>query len=141
MTLASKAKDRGTRLESDPNFFQTISFTGLSIVPGDTFAWAGLDFDLIVSVSPLTLSSGPLCTSSGCAVSTSLDNALFSVFFSDGKEASAMFTSGNIFLTHIFTLVPDAVSIPEPATFALFGIGLAGLGVMSRRRRKRADAA
>jgi len=36
------------------------------------------------------------------------------------------------------TLVTDPVPIPEPSTLALFGIGLAGLGVMTRRRRKNA---
>ncbi len=34
-----------------------------------------------------------------------------------------------------------AMQIPEPATFGLFVVGLAGLGVMNRRRRKHADAA
>jgi hypothetical protein len=32
-------------------------------------------------------------------------------------------------------------SIPEPGTMGLFGIGLAGLGIISRRRRKKADVA
>jgi len=33
------------------------------------------------------------------------------------------------------------ISVPEPSTFALFGIGLAGIGVMTRRRRKQSDSA
>lgn len=36
---------------------------------------------------------------------------------------------------------PIGPSIPEPGTMGLFGIGLAGLGVISRRRRKKADVA
>lgn len=35
----------------------------------------------------------------------------------------------------------DVTTIPEPATLSMFAIGLAGLGVMSRRRRRKTDAA
>ena len=44
-----------------------------------------------------------------------------------------------------FLAVPDSTipgtEIPEPSTFALFGIGLAGLGVLMRRRRRLAAVA
>ena len=36
---------------------------------------------------------------------------------------------------------PGGMEMPEPSTLALFGFGLVGLGVMMRRRRRKADAA
>lgn len=40
-----------------------------------------------------------------------------------------------------WTFVEDAVEVPEPSTLGLFAIGLVGLGIASRRRRKQQDAA
>lgn len=60
--------------------------------------------------------------------STALDNIPFSTSgftFADGSNADMTGT----------VLGPVAFQAPEPATFGLFGIGLAGLGLAARRRR------
>jgi hypothetical protein len=41
----------------------------------------------------------------------------------------------------IYTFATDALTVPEPATFALFGSGLAGMACASKRTRRRLERA
>lgn len=122
---------------SDPNYFQTINFTGLSVAPGISFEWADLDIDGILSVSPLNVS--------GLTSPTALDRASITAFFGDGTSASAdLFPGGgpvpdqNLVLATIRRPEPPAPppTVAEPGTLALFCIGLAGLGLLPRRRSR-----
>jgi len=119
-------------------FAQTINFNGLSIGSGSSFAWSNLDFDIITSVDPLAFGSGPVCTSSGCEVETALDNALFTLIFSNGDQLSSGFSNGNIFLTHHLEFEsPRPAVIPLPAALPLYGTGLAIMGFIGWRRKRK----
>ncbi|MCL6416557.1 hypothetical protein MIB92_12930 [Aestuariirhabdus sp. Z084] len=116
---------------SNPNFFQTVTFDGLSVAPGTTFTFGSLDIDLILSLSPLNVVGSPIDS-----VGTSLANATFSVFWDNG-------TSGTVALiqqawTETQNLSVSATgggvkSIPIPSSIALMLLGLAGIR-MTRKK-------
>lgn len=75
-----------------------------------------------------------------------LANSLVSVTFDDGgmvRDLAGRFGAGPITSTETFNfLLPQSMSsVPEPSAFMAFVIGLAGLGVLSRRRKKQPVAA
>lgn len=112
---------------SDPRYFQTVTWSGLSVAPGDVFSFAGLDIDVITTLTPFS-ASGAIPLDGGTA---SLVNATLSIFWDNGDFGSVSLEQQAWTLTQNLRI--DSV-VPVPAAVWLFGSGLVGLLGVARRR-------
>ena len=112
---------------SNPRWFQTVTWAGLSIPPGGSFAFSNLDLDLIVTESPLNVTSMTL------GGPETLRSGFLSATFSSGATAGAELIEQNWNLTQNLTLVEDSV-VPEPVTILALMLSVGGLGGYVRRR-------
>lgn len=121
--------DGGTAADflSDPTFFQTITWSGLSVAPGNTFTFGGLDIDLINTLVPLdvtgaTIGGGP-----------SLAGAFLRVTFDDNQVLTRALQQQSWDIDQQLDLRDDG-AVPEPSSLALLGCGILALPLIRRRR-------
>ncbi|MDO8959709.1 MAG: PEP-CTERM sorting domain-containing protein [Rhodocyclaceae bacterium] len=116
---------------SDPQWFQTLTFGSLSVAPDGIFSIApfSLDIDLILTLSPLDVTGGTIDYDG-----TSLANAFVTINWSDGSTGTQALAQTGWTTNQNFRISSEGV-VPEPASMALLGIGLAGLSFMRRKQR------
>lgn len=112
---------------SDGKHFQTISFLGLSIAPGATFNFGGLDIDLIETLSPLSVTGGILDT-----VGTSLANAFMTLVYSDGSSATTSLAQQGWTTPQNLEFNITSQNVPVPGALGLLGLGLLVIGLRRR---------
>lgn len=111
-------------LLSNGNHFQTLRFSGLSVTPGNSFQYAGLDLDVINNLAPLIVGGA------GGAIT----NASLSVGFDKGQFLTMQFDN-------LPSLVPQSLRasalVSEPRSFTLwFLVAILSLAVMLSRQYK-----
>lgn len=117
---------------SNPEFAQTITWSGLAVAPGATFSFSGLDIDLIETLNPLVVTGGILDETG-----SSLVGAFVTVTWSDGSFGTGPLAQRPWSANQSFRIVSNgAATVPEPGALGLFGLGALMLVVAARRRAR-----
>jgi hypothetical protein len=114
---------------ADPDFFQTITWSGLAVAPGGTFTFTGLDIDLIATLTPLSVDAATIDD-----VGTSLRNAFVAVGFANGSTCRASLRQTGWRVDQSLNCT-TSVPVPEPAAWTLLALGLGLAAGASARRR------
>lgn len=111
---------------------QTVTWSGLSILPGTSWTFSGLDIDMITNALSGIVSHQILDFGSY----SSLRNASVAVIYADGSSESAnLFGSDGWRGVHDYVLGNGInAPVPEPSTIILLGAGLTGLAFYRRKK-------
>ena len=113
---------------SNPQYFQTVTFSGLNIATGGVFSFGSLDIDLIITLAPLDVTGGIL------GGPETLRNASLTAKFADGTIGVASLIQQEWFPDQNLELVTRTTAVPEPSTLALGLIAaIAGVGLRARK--------
>jgi len=123
-TLAGGVK---SGLLSSPEWFQTVTWSGLSIAPGGSFNIFSLDIDYIATLSPLSIDQQFLDTTG-----SSLVNGYLKVIWSNGDTGQTSLTQQAWATTQNLT-INAAAGVPDTgSSLAFLGLALTALGFFGR---------
>lgn len=111
------------------NKYFTVSFLGLNVSNGNSFAYADLDLDGFTGTGIV-----------GGGDSYLDGNELVTMLFADGSSVSAFLPAGPLFGVGTLKLDGDNAvvsAVPLPAGLPLYGAGLAVMGFVGWRRRRK----
>jgi hypothetical protein len=115
---------------SNPSFFQTVTWSGLSVAPGTVFNFGGLDIDLIQTLNPLSV-TGSILDDTGA----SLVGAFVTVTWSDGASGTSPLLQQAWIQPQQFDIASNGAAVPEPGVLGLLGLGALMMVLAARRRR------
>jgi VPDSG-CTERM motif len=112
---------------SDPQYFQTVTWSGLNVAPGASFNFGGLDIDLITTLVPLSV-TGAVLDETG----SSLANGYLTILWANGATGTTALTQQAWSQTQNLTV--QASGVPDGgATIALLGLAMSGMAFARRK--------
>ena len=121
---------------SNPRWFQTVTWSGLSVAAGGSFFISGLDIDYITTLSPLAINESIITPTAA-----SLANAFVKIIWSNGAIGQTSLVQQDWANTQNLTIEGATGRVPETgSSLALLGLALAALGFFGRASHARKSA-